>query len=316
MDANIRVQFLGGLAGDNLTGSCTLLTVAYKKKISRFLIDAGLIQCRFEDFFKKNRGILAQLSPRKLDAIIATHPHIDHIGDLPLLVKNGFSGPIICTEATGTLLNVMLEDSAKIQAVESDDLKAKTIRKELAAFKNRQTRKRSRPGRKIRGNYGQIKSELKRNVNGELDPLYDLDDVKATVGLVKNGGHPYNVWIRLSKGVSLKFYPSGHVLGGAICVIKIETNKKAIFIGFSGDLGRRDGIIFLWRQNPPRTGPRDNPALKDHRTSSQRKEKDNYPIFRPRASARDSLSFELLYENWKDSDFTDISRFADGSKDN
>lgn len=238
MNANIRVQFLGGLAGDNLTGSCILLTVIYKKQISKFLIDAGIIQYGFKESFKKNREILDQLRPRGLDAIILTHSHIDHVGRVPLLVKHGFGGQkgrIITTEATASLLPVMLEDSAKIQAIDSEHLKTKVVLENLKNFKDH--------GGKKKRSYYQTKREMIKNSDGDLDPLYDLDDVKATCTLIKNGGFPYKIWIKLAKGINLKFYPSGHVLGGAICVIGIQDKNKEIFIGFSGDLGRQDGII-------------------------------------------------------------------------
>lgn len=239
----ITVKFLGGVAGDNLTGSSVLLTVRRGKETFRCLIDAGLIQCGFREFFDKNREILNELKPGYLDSIILTHPHLDHIGRLPLLVKNGFGqrGRIICTEATASLLRVMLEDSAKIQAIESESLKTKNV----AESKNKQ--KNYRRDRGTRGNYDRIQEQIqkkkKASRNNSCEPLYNLDDVNATCALVKNGGCLYKTWIKLAKGISLKFYPSGHVLGGAISVIKIETKAKTTHLGFSGDLGRQDGII-------------------------------------------------------------------------
>jgi len=241
----ITVKFLGGVAGDNLTGSSVLLTVRRGKETFRCLIDAGLIQCSSREFFDKNREILNELKPGYLDAIILTHPHLDHIGRLPLLVKNGFGqrGRIICTEATASLLRVMLEDSAKIQAIESESLKTKNFNG--AERKNKQ--KNYRRDRGTRGNYDRIQSRLQKKKktkhDNACDPLYNLEDVSATCALVKNGGFLYKTWLKLAKGISLKFYPSGHVLGGAISVIKIETKTKTTYLGFSGDLGRQDGII-------------------------------------------------------------------------
>ncbi len=244
MDTLLSVQFLGGVAsGDNLTGSAILLIIEQEKRVIRILIDAGLVQTNFKEFFEKNREILQQLKPERLDAIVLTHSHLDHIGRLPFLVRNGFGkqGRVICTEATAGLLRVMLEDSAKIQAIESSHLKAKLAKEGGQPDLHGRGRDHF-----TRGNYDRLKNfnkNKKRSSNGTTEPLYDMNDVEIACNLVKNGGSPYHSWIRLAKGINLKFYASGHVLGGAIAVIRVETKNGDIHLGFSGDLGRRDGII-------------------------------------------------------------------------
>lgn len=92
-----KVTFLGGVAG-NLTGSCSLLVISEGKKTFKILIDAGLVQCGFKDSIKSNQEILEKLKPSQVDYIVLTHSHIDHIGRLPMFVKNGFEGEIICTK--------------------------------------------------------------------------------------------------------------------------------------------------------------------------------------------------------------------------
>jgi metallo-beta-lactamase family protein len=238
MNTRIRAQFLGGVAygDDNLTGSSVLLTVEQRKQSTRLLIDAGLVQC-YKDSLSRNMEILHWLKPVSIDGIVLTHAHIDHTGRLPLLVKNGFNNRIYCTEATSGLLPVMLEDSAKIQIKEAANLKAKMKKLKETGRKADFSR-----DQMTRGNYDKKKQHSRRKAE-ILQPLYDLDDVWKTCRLVKNGGFPYQEWIRLAKGIDLKFYPSGHVLGGAICVIKVESTQECIYIGFSGDLGRSDGII-------------------------------------------------------------------------
>jgi metallo-beta-lactamase family protein len=229
MRIQVSYKFLGGLAdGDNLTGSCTLVRIIRGKKEVLFLVDAGLLQCDFRKSIEKNRKILDQLDMSKVDFIILTHSHIDHVGRLPLLVKAGFRGRIICTQPTADLLRVMLEDSAKIQASEAKYLKAK---------EGKQERKN---GHKQKDSSGRKKSKA-----CEIKPLYSLEDVEEALAYVKNGGFEYKKPIKLMTGVSLKFYASGHVLGGAVCVIQIMRPKstKHFVLGFSGDLGREDGII-------------------------------------------------------------------------
>jgi metallo-beta-lactamase family protein len=237
MDTSVSVQFLGGVAdGENLTGSCIMLQIEAGKRKHRFLIDAGLVQCRFRESLERNLDLIKRLRADLVDGVILTHGHIDHSGRLPLLVKNGFTGRIYCTEQTARLLPIMLEDNARIQLHEA------AYRKKKA----RQVAKNEIPAeRRWLGNYDRLrkKSQSRGCFNPLTEPLYTLDHVKSTCALVKVGGFEYEEWIRLAKGVDLKFYPSGHVLGGAICVVRIETKDGLKHLGFSGDLGRADGII-------------------------------------------------------------------------
>jgi metallo-beta-lactamase family protein len=242
MDARISVKFLGGTAeGDDLTGSCILLTIKQGKNITNLLIDAGLIQCGPKEFFERNRALLNELKPSQLDGIIITHAHTDHTGRLPMLVKHGFgdTSRIICTTATAKIIGVMLADSAKIQAEMLHGLK-KTAKMTGAKVKKTIPRDQAALGKhdKVKR-----KKASERSIQSE-EPLYTLEDVDRTGYLIKNGGYEYQEWIKLfNHGVSLKFYQSGHVLGGAICVIKVKTRVGEIHLGFSGDLGRSDGII-------------------------------------------------------------------------
>lgn len=244
MDTRINLKILGGVAtGDNSTGSCILLTVTQGKNTTRMLIDAGLIQCSLKNFAERNREILKELKPELLDFVILTHVHTDHVGRLPLLSRNGFNGKarIICTKATSHILSIMLEDSVKIQ---TETIAAKARVRKKAVRKNRTSCR----DKMTLGNFDKFKDKEKMEVRDRSQPkddlLYTLADVEKTCSLVKNDGCEYQEWIRLSNKCSLKFYQSGHVLGGAICVIRIKTrNEKEVYLGFSGDLGRRDGII-------------------------------------------------------------------------
>lgn len=242
MDTRISVQFLGGVAG-KLTGSCTKLTIRQGRRETNILVDCGLIQGGLKNSTERNREILSWLTPRYVDHIVLTHSHVDHVGRLPLLTANGFGkkGRIICTEATSRLLEVMLKDSAKIQFAEANRLRVKLARERA---KNSWTKKFDQD-RTTRGNYDRTRRKEKylKAKTPNCAPLYTMEDVEKTCELVKNGGFGYREWIRLDKGIHLKLYSSGHVLGGAICVIKIETKTGDIHLGFCGDLGREDGII-------------------------------------------------------------------------
>ncbi len=240
MNTKISVQFLGGVASnDNLTGSCNLLTVKQGKRINRILIDIGLIQTNIKKLFNENLNILNRLDPKNINAIILTHSHIDHVGRLPLLVKNGFGkqGKVFCTKATAKILPIMLEDSAKIQALDANHLnKSRTNRKQKNLNGDRSSLRQGKYDRRYK------KQKVNRNKT-KVKALYDHNDVEASMNLIKNNGFLYHIWSKIAKNIDLKFYPSGHVLGGAIVVIRIKTENDYLYLGFSGDLGRRDGII-------------------------------------------------------------------------
>lgn len=234
-----RIKFLGGVANDNLTGSCFLLVIERGKKKTNILVDAGLIQCGFHDSLDENQAILKNLKPEDVDYVILTHSHIDHIGRLPFLAKHGFQGRVICTVGTKHLLKAMLEDSAKIQMAEAGYISSKAL-KEPDGYRDKGKSR----DRLTRGNYDRARRKKNdQKKKSRCRPLYTIDDVDTVDGLIKNGGYGYYQWIRLAHGLSLKFYPSGHVMGGAIAVIKVEDKPKDVHFCFTGDLGRRDGII-------------------------------------------------------------------------
>ena len=104
----MKITFIG--AAHEVTGSCTLLEVSGRN----ILVDCGMEQGA--DIFE---NIEIPVAPSDIDAIVATHAHIDHTGKIPFLVANGYSGPIYTTEATRELCRIMLLDSAHIQEFEA-----------------------------------------------------------------------------------------------------------------------------------------------------------------------------------------------------
>ena len=103
----MKIQFFG--AAQTVTGSQHLLTINGKK----ILLDCGLFQGRRKDTYEKNKTF--KFDPKEIDAMILSHAHIDHSGNTPHLVKDGFNGPIYTTSATKDLCKIMLEDSAHLQ---------------------------------------------------------------------------------------------------------------------------------------------------------------------------------------------------------
>ena len=146
----MKLSFFG--ADKTVTGSCHCLEVGGK----RILIDCGLQQGAGD----KDNSTLP-FAPGSIDYVLVTHAHIDHSGRLPLLVKQGYSGPIITTRLTAQLLSIMLRDSAHIQ--ESD-----------AAWENQKGR---RAGRDL------------------VEPLYTLSDAEGALALLTtcDYGQPFEV---------------------------------------------------------------------------------------------------------------------------
>ncbi|MDB5235567.1 MAG: fold metallo-hydrolase, partial [Hymenobacter sp.] len=113
MDVNL--QFLG--AAHCVTGSKYLLTLEDKATRHQVMVDCGLFQ-GLKELRLRNREPLP-LTAAEVELVILTHAHIDHSGYLPKLVRDGFRGRILCTEATADLLSIMLLDSAKLQEEEA-----------------------------------------------------------------------------------------------------------------------------------------------------------------------------------------------------
>ena len=141
-------------------------------------------------------------NPSSINYLILSHAHIDHSGNIPALVKQGFKGTIYCTPATFDLCKIMLADSAHIQ--ESD-----------ALFINK---RRAGSGKPI------------------LKPLYSMEDVNNSWQYFKT--IPYNIKIELEKNVYLHFTDAGHILGSAVTHLEITENNKKHKLCYTGDLGR------------------------------------------------------------------------------
>ena len=191
----VKVQFLG--AAKTVTGSKYLLDV----EGYRLLIDCGLFQ-GLKHLRKRNWEDLPQ-NPDDIDAVVITHSHIDHIGYLPRLFKQGFRGKVHCNPVTSDLMQIMLRDSAKIQ-------------EEEAAYASRK-------------GYSRHK---------EPQPLYTVEHAEALFSYFET--HPGNTWIDLNASISIRFLNAGHILGSSIVEIQVRGNSQTKRIVFSGDLGRYD----------------------------------------------------------------------------
>jgi metallo-beta-lactamase family protein len=197
---DVSIKFLG--AAKSVTGSKHLLEID-KKKV---LVDCGMFQGQKE--LRLRNWDKLPIDPQEIDLVVITHAHIDHTGYLPRLVKDGFSGKIICTAATEDLMQIMLLDAAKLQEEEA-----------LFAFKHGYS-KHSKP-----------------------EPLFNTDDARLVMQLVE--GHPFKKEIPILPNVSITFHNAGHILGAAIVEMKLKGTSQEKKIVFSGDLGRyNDPIMY------------------------------------------------------------------------
>jgi metallo-beta-lactamase family protein len=188
------LTFWGAAGG--VTGSMHLLEVGNHK----ILLDCGLHQGRREEARQRNGHF--PFHPHQIDAVILSHAHIDHCGNLPTLVRQGFNGPVYCTPPTRDLLRVMLADSAKIQ-------------EEDAAHIN------------ISRNYAEP----------WVQPLYTHPDVEKTFRQVVQV--PYGKDIDVTKTLRFRFIEAGHILGSAMVHLTAAAPGRDRTLSFSGDMGRR-----------------------------------------------------------------------------
>ncbi len=192
----MELEFWG--AAQTVTGSMHRLRVnGYN-----ILLDCGLYQGRRKEAFERNRNF--PFDPSEIDALILSHAHIDHTGNVPTLVKRGYRGPIWATSATRDLCAIMLLDSAHIQ--ESD---VKYVNK-----------RRARQGKKL------------------FEPLYTRDDALESLPLFHSLS--YDRPFQPVPGVEVRYRDAGHMLGSASVVLDIDDHGKHKRLVFSGDIGRKN----------------------------------------------------------------------------
>ncbi|HRQ23006.1 MAG TPA: MBL fold metallo-hydrolase [Anaerolineales bacterium] len=192
----MRINFHG--AAHTVTGSQHLLEINGKK----LLLECGLYQGRRADTYERNLNF--RYDPRGVDAVILSHSHIDHCGNLPNLVKQGYEGSIYATHAAADLTKIMVADSGHIQ--EAD-----------AVFVNKKRAERGDP---------------------PIEPLYTKVDAEAIADYFD--GKEYEEAFEPIPGVVARFYEAGHILGSASVSLEIEEKGRKIRFWFSGDIGRYD----------------------------------------------------------------------------
>jgi len=194
-----RIAFYG--AAGEVTGSAYLVETAR----ARVLVDFGLFQ-GFERKQELNR-VPDGLDPARLDAVVVTHAHLDHVGRLPLLVKAGYKGPVYCTPVTIELAELVLRDSAKVQAQDIERINRKRMRAD----------------------------------EPPVEPLYTAADVDRLMPLFRPV--EYEQTVEVARGIRARFVEAGHILGSASIQLQFDTGNGMHCAVFSGDLGPRGAPI-------------------------------------------------------------------------
>jgi metallo-beta-lactamase family protein len=190
----MKITFYG--AARTVTGSQHLIEVNGK----RILLDCGLYQGRRAEAYERNKQL--PFDPKTIDVMVLSHAHIDHSGNIPNLVNNGFEGDIVCTHATRDLCATMLLDSGHIQERDVEFVNKKRVRR------------------------------------GEMpvDPIYTQEDAKHSLNYFVGQGydHPRTI----APGVTLTFIDAGHMLGSASVILDIEDHeaKRDVRLVFSADI--------------------------------------------------------------------------------
>ena len=186
------LSFLG--AAQHVTGSCYLIQTDQH----RLLLECGITQG--EDKRNQQQGPFP-FDPQTIDAVVLSHAHLDHSGLTPLLVREGFRGPIYVTLPSRDLLPVMLKDAAFLQQKDAD-------------WENK---RRQRAGQK------------------RVQPLYTIKDVEQTLELLE--GMEYGEQKTILPDIELCYRDAGHIIGAAIVELWVTGNKGKRKLVFSGDLG-------------------------------------------------------------------------------
>lgn len=190
----MEIKFCGG--AQTVTGSQFLLSV----NGSRVLLECGIFQGRRQESYERNINFM--FDPSTVNAVLLSHAHMDHSGNIPNLIKKGFTGSIFATTPSVELCKVLLRDSAHLQEMDIHWVN------------------------KVRAKHGKPLATV----------LYNMAEAEASMEHFVPV--PYNKQVTVAPGVTATFLDAGHILGSAGILIEVEEKGRKQRIGFAGDIGR------------------------------------------------------------------------------
>jgi metallo-beta-lactamase family protein len=196
----MKLSFHG--AAQTVTGSKHIITLNDGRRI---LLDCGMFQGMGAETEDLNSHF--GFDPASISVLLLSHAHIDHTGLIPKLVKEGFTGKIICTKATRELAEILLYDSAEIQTYDTEII----------------NKRREAKGQK------------------PFEPLYTTNDVDQALQQFETV--TYGKWIGVMEGVEAFFTHTGHLIGSAAITVRIREGRKRTSILFTGDVGRYRSVL-------------------------------------------------------------------------
>ncbi len=199
----MKLTFWG--AAKTVTGSMHQLSVDGKC----YLLDCGQYQGRRKEAEERNKNF--PFPCREIAAVMLSHAHIDHSGNLPLLVKSGFHGPIYASPGTADLCRPMLADAASIQEKDAEFLNKRYLRRKSLSLAD---------------NAG----------DHMVEPLYTVEDAEATYPLFRP--IPLHTPTQIAPGINYQSFEAGHMLGSTCMLLDLESGGRKTRLGFTGDLGR------------------------------------------------------------------------------
>ena len=207
----MKTHFYSLGAAEEVTGSKHVIEIDGES----YLIDCGSFQGSRAEADRKNRSF--GIDPDRITSAVLTHGHLDHCGLLPLLAKKGYRGNIYATPASRDIANLIMMDSARIQARDAEYLR---------------------------------KQAKKNGTKFDWTPLFsEQDAIAATCQTI---GISYNRPMLIGDGVTLEFHDAGHILGSAMAYLTIKRGGKELRVLASGDLGRKNKPII---RDPAIPGP-------------------------------------------------------------